>query len=213
MLIVRRLPAATVSYLCTVAHCRAAVHRLRRDRAVRRATGEKANKLGVGNTRHMKTLPANSRNADNSKQAEFENLKRKIHGKLVDKLDLSRVGELEGDVLRREIRLVVEHLCDTEETLLNRSRARTADRRSPRRNLRPGAARTAAQGRDDQRYLDQRPQEHLRRTRRADGKDQRHVPRQYAPACRSSTASCRKSAGGSMKSARWSTPACRTARV
>jgi len=59
--------------------------------------------------------------SSNSKQAEFENLKRKIHGKLVDKLDLSKIGELEGEVLRREIRLVVEHLCDTEETLLNRT--------------------------------------------------------------------------------------------
>jgi pilus assembly protein CpaF len=56
-----------------------------------------------------------------SKQADFEQLKQRIHGKLVDKLDLSRVGELEGDTLRREIRLVVEHLCDTEGTLLNRS--------------------------------------------------------------------------------------------
>ena len=55
------------------------------------------------------------------KEAEFENIKRRIHTKLVDKLDLSRVGELEGDVLRREIRLVVEHLCDTEDTFLNRS--------------------------------------------------------------------------------------------
>jgi pilus assembly protein CpaF len=55
------------------------------------------------------------------KEAEFENLKRRIHTKLVDKLDLSRVGELEGDVLRREIRLVVEHLCDTEDTYLNRN--------------------------------------------------------------------------------------------
>ncbi|MGD9634090.1 MAG: CpaF family protein [Pirellulales bacterium] len=55
------------------------------------------------------------------KEAEFENIKRRIHGKLVDKLDLSRVGEMEGDVLRREIRLVVEHLCNTEDTFLNRS--------------------------------------------------------------------------------------------
>jgi pilus assembly protein CpaF len=61
------------------------------------------------------------RNTDDSKSVEFENLKRRIHGKLVDKLDLTRVGELEGDVLRREIRLVVEHLCDTEGTLLNRT--------------------------------------------------------------------------------------------
>jgi pilus assembly protein CpaF len=58
---------------------------------------------------------------EDSKSAEFDNLKRRIHGKLVDKLDLTRVGELEGDVLRREIRLVVEHLCDTEDTLLNRN--------------------------------------------------------------------------------------------
>jgi len=57
----------------------------------------------------------------NSKEAEFETLKRRIHTKLVDKLDLTRVGELEGDVLRREIRLVIEHLCDTEDTFLNRN--------------------------------------------------------------------------------------------
>jgi pilus assembly protein CpaF len=64
---------------------------------------------------------ATLRTSDDSKNTEFENLKRRIHSKLVDKLDLTRVGELEGDVLRREIRLVVEHLCDTEDTLLNRS--------------------------------------------------------------------------------------------
>ena len=56
-----------------------------------------------------------------SKEDTFENLKQRIHGKLVDKLDLSRVGELEGDTLRREIRLVVEHLCDSENTMLNRA--------------------------------------------------------------------------------------------
>jgi pilus assembly protein CpaF len=56
-----------------------------------------------------------------SSKEEFEQLKRLIHGKLVDKLDLSRLGDLEGDTLRREIRLVVEHLCDTENPLLNRS--------------------------------------------------------------------------------------------
>src|SRR4051794_18281239 len=50
----------------------------------------------------------------------FEELKRLIHGKLVDKLDLSRISDLEGDTLRREIRMVVERLCDTENPLLNR---------------------------------------------------------------------------------------------
>src|SRR6202045_2228535 len=50
----------------------------------------------------------------------FDELKRVIHGKLVDKLDLSKVSDLQGDTLRREIRLVVERLCDTENPLLNR---------------------------------------------------------------------------------------------
>src|SRR5436305_11959992 len=50
----------------------------------------------------------------------FDDLKRLIHAKLVDKLDLSRVSDLQGDTLRREIRLVVERLCDTENPLLNR---------------------------------------------------------------------------------------------
>jgi len=54
-------------------------------------------------------------NTDAQKSQQFEDVKRRIHGKLVDKLDLSRVGELKGDILRREIRAVVEHLCDAEE--------------------------------------------------------------------------------------------------
>ncbi|MEY4189939.1 MAG: hypothetical protein RIR17_675 [Planctomycetota bacterium] len=50
----------------------------------------------------------------------FDELKRLIHGKLVDKLDLSKVSELAGDSLRKEVRMVVERLCDTENPLLNR---------------------------------------------------------------------------------------------
>ncbi len=61
-----------------------------------------------------------ARQQENSAE-EFEKLKRLIHGKLVDKLDMNKLGELQGDTLRREIRLVVEHLCDTENPLLNRS--------------------------------------------------------------------------------------------
>jgi len=57
---------------------------------------------------------------DRSSNKSFEELKRLIHAKLVDQLDLSRVSDLAGDTLRREIRLVVERLCDTENPLLNR---------------------------------------------------------------------------------------------
>src|SRR5258708_33632223 len=68
-----------------------------------------------------KALPTTLRGGEKSAEAEFEELKRRIHGKLVDKLDLTKVGDRDGDVLRREIRLVVEHLCDAEDTLLNRN--------------------------------------------------------------------------------------------
>ncbi|MCO6455563.1 MAG: CpaF family protein [Pirellulaceae bacterium] len=69
----------------------------------------------------MKTLVQAGRGADAAKAEEFDNLKRRIHNKLVDKLELSKISELQGDVLRREIRLVVELLCDTEDTFLNRT--------------------------------------------------------------------------------------------
>ena len=57
---------------------------------------------------------------DRQSNKGFEELKRLIHSKLVDKLDLSKVSDLAGETLRREIRLVVERLCDTENPLLNR---------------------------------------------------------------------------------------------
>ena len=69
----------------------------------------------------MMTMAPTLRGPDTGTLETLENLKRDIHNKLVDKLDLTKVGELQGEVLRREIRLVVEHLCDTEETLLNRA--------------------------------------------------------------------------------------------
>ena len=52
-------------------------------------------------------------------------------------------------------------------------RARAAGRRGARRDVRPRPAGDAAQGPDDQRYPDQRPEERLRRAPRQDGKDQR----------------------------------------
>jgi pilus assembly protein CpaF len=50
----------------------------------------------------------------------FEELKRQIHAKLVERLDFTRVRDLSSDAMRRDIRRVIEHLCDTENPLLNR---------------------------------------------------------------------------------------------
>ncbi len=70
--------------------------------------------------RHQPAGQRRQAGGDRPGQQELRGLKRLIHGKLVDKLDLSRVSDLAGDTLRREIRLVVERLCDTENPLLNR---------------------------------------------------------------------------------------------
>jgi pilus assembly protein CpaF len=76
--------------------------------------------LNNGSTMGASRLGSMSANGERSGVKSFEELKRQIHAKLVDKLDLSRVSDLEGETLRREIRLVVERLCDTENPLLNR---------------------------------------------------------------------------------------------
>ena len=65
------------------------------------------------------TLTPTRKTAGNS-TSEYEALKERIHNKLVNKLDLSRIGTIEGEALRREVRVVVEHLYDLEESLLNR---------------------------------------------------------------------------------------------
>jgi pilus assembly protein CpaF len=84
-----------------------------------RLTRGPASSFGTSNSLHGGSLHNGTSN-DRQANKSFEELKRLIHGKLVDKLDLSRVSDLAGDTLRREIRLVVERLCDTENPLLNR---------------------------------------------------------------------------------------------
>lgn len=69
----------------------------------------------------MKPTISPGRPGDQGKQEDFETTKKRIHQRLVDKLDLSRVGDLKGESFRREIRAVIEHLCDGEKTHLNRS--------------------------------------------------------------------------------------------
>ena len=58
--------------------------------------------------------------SSNSSGKNFEELKRQIHAKLVERLDLSRMRDLNSDAMRRDIRRAIEHLCDTENPLLNR---------------------------------------------------------------------------------------------
>jgi pilus assembly protein CpaF len=76
----------------------------------------------LSSSNHGSRLGLSSSGSHHAGQASksFEDLKRHIHSKLVEKLDFTRVKDLASDALRRDIRRVVEHLCDTENPLLNR---------------------------------------------------------------------------------------------
>ena len=50
-------------------------------------------------------------------QAQYEALKSHIHMRLVDRLDMNRIAEIDPKSLRNDIRGVVEQLCDTENPL------------------------------------------------------------------------------------------------
>ena len=70
--------------------------------------------------------PQPARRSEPAKEADpaveqYETLKRHIHIQLVDQLDMNRVSEMDPKTLRNEIRSIVEHLCDTENPLLNRN--------------------------------------------------------------------------------------------
>ena len=77
-------------------------------------------KLNNMNGSSVRGLSVSSAGQSAAASKNFEELKRQIHGKLVEKLDFTRVKDLASDALRRDIRRVIEHLCDTENPLLNR---------------------------------------------------------------------------------------------
>src|ERR1700745_3814102 len=85
----------------------------------------------LGNSHHGSRLRVSSNGASAPGTAgnkSSEDLTRHIHAKLAEKLDFTRVRDLASDALRRDIRRVVEHLCDTENPLLNRmARERLSD--------------------------------------------------------------------------------------
>src|SRR5258708_5029695 len=75
----------------------------------------KLNSMNGASVRGLSTAGVSASGTKN-----YDELKRQIHGKLVERLDFSRVKDLNSDALRRDIRRVIEHLCDTENPLLNR---------------------------------------------------------------------------------------------
>jgi tetratricopeptide (TPR) repeat protein len=51
---------------------------------------------------------------------KFEDLKRRIHAKLDERLDFTKVKDFQSNALRKDMRRVIEYLCDIESPLLKR---------------------------------------------------------------------------------------------
>ena len=69
--------------------------------------------------------------------------------RLVERLDFTRVNDLTRDAMRRDIRRVIEHLCDTENPLLNRIEREKLIEEVLDETLGFGPLEIAAQGPDD----------------------------------------------------------------
>jgi pilus assembly protein CpaF len=113
-------------------------------------------------------------------------------------------------VLRREIRLVVEHLCDTEETLLNRNERERLIEEVLDETFGLGPLEMLLKDPTISDILINGPK-NIYVERRGKLEKTNVEFRDNSTCCRSSTASCRRSAAAWTKSARWSTPACPTA--
>src|SRR5215213_6622622 len=50
----------------------------------------------------------------------YDELKKQIHARLVERLDFTRIKDLNSDALRRDIRRFIKHPGTTENPLLNR---------------------------------------------------------------------------------------------
>src|SRR4051812_28108924 len=80
----------------------------------------KLNSLNGGGASGVSRLTSPSSAGGSGGGKNYDELKRQIHSKLVERLDFTRVKDLSSDAMRRDIRRVIEHLCDTENPLLNR---------------------------------------------------------------------------------------------
>ncbi len=80
-------------------------------------------------------------------QEKFETLKRHIHTRLVDRLDMNRISEIDPKLLRNEIRGRRRAPLRHGEPPAQSQRAPAARQRDPRRDLRLRAARIASEGR------------------------------------------------------------------
>jgi pilus assembly protein CpaF len=78
----------------------------------------KAEKTESGSGATPTTAPAKSAPALSEKQDQFNELKQRLHRKLVDQIDMTRMVGDENE-LRAQVREIVEKLCEAENTLLN----------------------------------------------------------------------------------------------
>ncbi len=70
-------------------------------------------KFGLASEGAVET-PAPKKASSTEREKAYQELKTRIHRKLIDKLDLSQIGAIPEQQLRAEVRKIVEELLDSE---------------------------------------------------------------------------------------------------
>src|SRR6185295_6239476 len=63
--------------------------------------------------------PVSTSNPLNERQTYFQQLRVRIHQKLVERLDIQNMRSLPPDVVRNEVRALIRDLCQSEKGLIN----------------------------------------------------------------------------------------------
>ena len=155
--------------------------------------------------------PPPPRKAESTKETDpaveaYETLKRHIHMRLVDRLDMNRIAEIDPKTLRNEIRGVVEQLCDTENPLLNRNERQRLVNEILDETFGFGPLELLLKDDKIGDIMINGPKNVLRREGGQDPEVGSRSSATTTTCFRSSTASSRESDAGSMRPRRWSMP-------
>ena len=166
----------------------------------------------------LKLAPKTPNGAESAAQMyrspAFMNLKSYFHRKLIDKLNLEAIDQLDRRVVEEEIRTTVLGYLAEEQTPLSLAEREKLIEEILDEIFGLGPARAAAAGPDDHRHPGQRPEQGVRRAARPAGADRRcvfrdddHLHADHRPHRLERRPARRRVV------ARWWTPACRTARA
>ena len=149
--------------------------------------------------------PEKAPRVETPQDARYQELKAKVHGRLFDVLDLSKSTDMTEEKNGEEVMAATQRILGEEGIALTKEERQRLLRDIKDEVFGLGPIEPLLRDADGLRHPGQRPAPGLRRARRQARADRDPLPRRRRTCCRSSSASCRASAGASTSRPRWST--------